>query len=301
MRGHIISSERDRYKVLILPQETGQRAEIVLAQARGVFRDKAITPIVGDFVILEPVDAAHESYEATITAIEPRRNALVRPAVANVDQVLVVQTVIEPAINPLTFDKLLVVLEKRGLPIVICFNKSDRVTADVMAVWKSRYEKAGYPVVITAAALCEGLPELQAHLQGRTTAIAGPSGAGKSTIIHALTGDDAAEVGGLSRKTDRGKQTTRRINLFAIDEQTFIFDTPGFSSMDMRDFSDPMALQDCFPEIAKHRRDCKFRDCIHRREPGCAVRAAVERGEIDRERLNSYHALFDEIVNHRHY
>lgn len=295
--GHIISSEKDRYLVCLDTEGADlSTAKTVSCQGRGVFRDKSITPTVGD-----RVEIRIEGDEGVIVRVLERRNLLFRPPVANIDLVLVVQTIVEPEINPLSLDKLLAVIEKRRLPIIICFNKIDRVGGLILNEWLDRYQSAGYPVFHINALTGEGIDRLMDELRGKITAIAGPSGAGKSTLIRRLSGDSGVEVGELSQKTARGKQTTRRIRLFDIGQASYIFDTPGFSSLDLRDFNAGTDLVSCFPDIQKYARDCRFRNCSHRKEPGCRVRESVERGEIDPLRYKNYLTLFEEVEANRPY
>lgn len=295
--GYIVSSEKDLYQVRIQADEEGPIEHFtVTSQGRGVFREKKITPTVGDKV---KVDIQEET--STIVEIFPRKNLLFRPPVANIDQVLVVQTINEPNINPLAFDKLLVVVEKRELPILLAFNKIDRVSNEDLDEWRRRYEKAFYPVFSVNALTGEGMGDLETALAKKITAIAGPSGAGKSTLIRRLSGDDSVNVGALSAKTSRGRQTTRKIQLYEINEDSYIFDTPGFSSLDLRDFEASIEIGDCFPEIRKFQDECKFRNCTHRSEPACAIREKVDQCDIDPLRYQNYLSLFEEIEANRPY
>lgn len=285
-KGHIISSEKDRY---LLAVTIDGREESRYAKGRGVFREKDVRPMVGDYVEWEQAEGAAE---ATITRVLPRKNALLRPPVANVDQVLVVQTLVEPEVNALQLDRLLAVLEARYFPIVLCFNKIDRVEETKLDEWVRRYTLAEYPLFTVNALTGERVAPLWEALRGKVTAIAGPSGAGKSTLIRRLSGEESIVVGNLSQKTARGKQTTRTSRLFALDSRTFIFDTPGFSSLDLRDFQSTGDLAQAFPEIRRHQKSCRFRDCTHRKEPGCAVKKAVAAGEMDAVRYQSYLTLY---------
>lgn len=294
--GHIISSEKDRYEIAV-EIEAGERS-FIYAKGRGVFREQGIRPMIGDFVEWQK-DPQDE--EATMIRILPRKNQLLRPPVANVDQVLVVQTIQEPAINALQLDKLLAVLEVRGLHVLLCFNKIDRVDGEMLKRWQRRYEKAGYPVFSINAVTGENVAPLLAALDGKLTAIAGPSGAGKSTLIRRLSGEASIVVGDLSQKTARGRQTTRTSRLFPIGPSAYIFDTPGFSSLDLRDFETPEKLSSAFREIRRVQGDCRFRNCTHRKEPGCRVKEDVEAGRMDWERYQSYLTLYEEIEKKKAY
>ncbi|MDD7593656.1 MAG: ribosome small subunit-dependent GTPase A [Peptoniphilaceae bacterium] len=287
--GHIISSEKDRYAIAT----AGAEGETIrYAKGRGVFREKDVRPMVGDYVEWVQEENA---LEGTITRVLPRKNALVRPPVANVDQVLVVQTLVEPEVNALQLDRLLAVLEIRAFPIVLCFNKIDRVDEGSLKAWVKRYALAGYPIFAINAVTGENVGPLGDALRGKVTAIAGPSGAGKSTLIRRLSGETSIAIGDLSKKTSRGRQTTRTSRLFTIGPASYIFDTPGFSSLDLRDFSTPDSLALAFPEIRRLVGQCRFRDCTHRKEPDCAVKRAVEAGEMDAVRYASYRTLYQMI------
>ena len=233
--------------------------------------------------------------------MEARRNELLRPPVVNVDQVLIVQSIIEPAINPLFFDKLLCVLEKRNIPILIAFSKSDRLSVAMCREWRTRYEKAGYPVHFISSQSGEGIAALESALHDRMTVLAGPSGAGKSTLIRTLTGHCDVLIGALSQKTVRGKQTTRNARIYLLEQGGYLVDTAGFTSLDLRDFTKAEELAACFPEMASLHGNCKFRDCTHRKEPGCAVVQAVAEGRIDQKRYENYLALFQEIEKMNRY
>lgn len=295
--GFIVSAEKDRYFVHLNSNEGFSRENRIQCQGRGVFREKGIIPMVGDRVevVLSDED------EGIIVDILERKNELIRPPVANIDQVLILQSIEEPKINALSMDKLLLAIEKRDLAIIICFNKIDLIEDQVLEEWNQRYRKAGYKVLNISASLGKGVDELNKELQGKITAIAGPSGAGKSTFIRYVTGDESVQIGELSEKTSRGKQTTRNIELYQIAEDSFIFDTPGFSSLNLKDFESGLELAQYFPEIDYYKDQCKFRNCTHRKEPGCQVREEVETGQIDSLRYENYLYLFEEVEANRPY
>lgn len=289
-RGHIISAEKDRYE--LAPTQDSDWTGRVFARGRGVLRERDLRPMIGDYVLWTK---AEQDEEATIMEVLPRKNQLLRPPVANVDQVLVVETLVEPVVNALQLDKLLAVLEKRHFPILLCFTKMDCTAKALRETWEARYRPTGYPLFFIYSLHGTGLTELENVLEGRMTAIAGPSGAGKSTLIQRLSGEQSIVIGELSEKTARGKQTTRTSRLFSLGEKTFIFDTPGFSTLDLRDFSNPAELAAVFPEMARIKEKCQFRNCSHRREPHCAIKEAIARGEIAQERYASYLRLYDEM------
>ena len=291
MQGHIIAAEKDLYRVHFEREEIPE----LLCSARGVFRNREESPVVGDRVVCRKTTPG----QGVIEHILPRKNVLFRPPVANIDSILIVQTVHEPKLNPYNLDKLLLVMERTALPIYLCFNKIDRVHAQELRAWTQLYEQIGYPVFSVNALTGEGIAALYTALAGRITAIAGPSGAGKSTLIRYLSGDGRAESGSLSEKTKRGRQTTRRIHLFQIGENSYIFDTPGFSSLDLRDFSSGMEVAALFREF-HGLSDCRFRNCTHRKEPGCRVREALENKTIAPSRYENYKLFFEEAERNRH-
>ena len=237
---------------------------IVVCRAKGILRYRKTPPLIGDDVTL----TVDETGAGNIEEILPRKNALVRPAVANVDQAL------------------------------ICFNKQDLADASEAEQLASIYRECAAGVFVTQASKPGSADRLREALHGKTTVLAGPSGVGKSTIMNALHPDANMEVGGLSRKILRGKQTTRHTQLFQIESNTFLCDTPGFSSLYLPDIT-PDELADYYPEFASFSGQCRYPDCIHRREPECAVRAAVENGTIAKERYDSYCLLYEELSGTR--
>lgn len=275
--------------------EDGEKSFFINCQARGVFREKSLKPIVGDRVLVEVQNSQNLGI---ITKILPRKNIMNRPPVANVDQFLLVQSLVEPSISSISFDKILVAIEKRGLSTIICFNKSDRIDDSEIEIWQKRYKNIGYKVFVTSVCENRGISELKKELKGRITAIAGPSGVGKSSIISLFTGKDL-DVGSISRKTHRGKQTTRKTKLYSLDAESFIFDTPGFSSLKLDEIENAYELASYFPEMRALRGDCKFRNCRHLMEPSCAIKKAIQDGDIDPKRYESYVSILKEIEENR--
>lgn len=261
--------------------------EIFECKARGVFRKEKITPMVGDNVEIEV-----KGGKGSIVKILPRKNELVRPAVANVDTLVLVVAATSPEPNLMLIDKMLVYAEKCGITAVICINKTDLTQRDDI---KDIYENAGYRVICTSAEKDENLDELKELIKGRVTAFSGLSGVGKSSILNILT-DANMETGSLSEKIERGKHTTRHVELISISDG-FVFDTPGFSSLELPELT-LEELSECFPEIDKYSGDCKFRGCSHIKDQGCAVKEAVERGEISSERYKSFCEM-GEIIRSR--
>lgn len=294
LRGHIVESEKDLYRVNC---EVDGDQVCIPCKGRGAFRDKNLRPYVGDLV---EITRRKDSPEGIIEEIFPRKNLLLRPPVANVDQVLLVQTIEEPSLNPLALDKTLVSIEKRKLPILLCFNKMDRASEKDLEDWTRLYRSIGYPTLRTNALTGEGLDPLIQALQGKISALAGPSGAGKSSLVAKMTGLDV-EVGGLSSKILRGRQTTRKICLFKIGRNGYLFDTPGFSTLSLEEIEDTGQVEDFFPEFRYLNEACKFRNCLHRKEPACAVKKALDQGTIHPSRYRSYLKILEEVEASRSY
>ena len=257
--------------------------EIIECKARGKFRKEHITPIIGDEVEIEVKNG-----KGAITKIYERKNSLIRPAVANIDVIVVVVASKDP--DPATFvtDKMLVNAEINGIPSIVCINKSDLAnTSELYDI----YTCAGYKTVCVSALENNGLDELFEIIKGKTAAFAGVSGVGKSTILSRITGMEL-ETGTVSDKISRGKHTTRHVELFKMRGGGYVLDTPGFSSIEAEDIS-LQDLESCFPEILKHSSNCRFRGCAHIGEPDCAVKNAVLGGVIPQSRYESYKELYE--------
>lgn len=265
---------------------------IYQSKAKGLFRKEKIKPLVGDEV---RITVTHEKdMEANIEEIFPRKNELYRPAVANVDQVLVVMAFADPDPDYGVLDRFLVQMEIAGIHTVICFNKDDLAASGRAEEVKSVYESAGYEVVMASVKEKKGLEELSKKAAGKTTVLAGPSGVGKSSIVNHLSSEKIMETGEISEKLKRGKNTTRHAQLVVIGENTYICDTPGFTSFEAENISSS-ELRRYFPEIWKYEGECRFNGCAHDKEPDCRVKEAVGRGSISRFRYDSYIRLFSEL------
>ncbi len=270
--------------------------EVLTCKARGLFRKRGEKPLVGD---LAEVEAAQTSEsEANIVTLLPRKNRLIRPAVSNVDQALVVMAVRTPDPQFYLLDQYLVTMELQEIPAAILFTKEDLDRGE-LADYRSRYETAGYPVFSVSAENGSGLEALRAHLAGKTTVLAGPSGVGKSTLTNLLCPAANMETGELSRKNLRGKQTTRHTELFCLGENSYLLDTPGFTAVEV--WGDTEAFKQAFPEIRALEGQCRFTGCNHGAEPDCAVKAAVARGEIAASRYESYRKMAEESAERRKY
>lgn len=260
-------------------------------RAKGVFRSRKIKPLVGDdveFTILN-----EEQSEGTIDEILPRKNELIRPASANVDQALVVFAVTHPEPNLNLLDRFLVMMGVQNVPVLICFNKIDLCEEERMESYRSIYEKAGYQVVFISTYDQSGMARLKELLKGKTTVLAGPSGVGKSSLTNFLLPEAAMETGGISKKIQRGKHTTRHSQLFCVEEETYLMDTPGFSSLylDMN----PQELKTYFGEFAHYEDACKFLGCVHVGEKVCGVKSAVQEGILSKSRYSNYLLIYEEL------
>ena len=265
-------------------------------KAKGVFRNRKIKPLVGDNVEIEILD--EEKNLGNIEDILPRFNWLNRPAVANVDQTVIIFAVSAPAPNFNLLDRFLINMEQHEVPTVICFNKVDlegfRQSEDICR----SYTKSGYEVLFISAESGYGIDVLEAVIKGKTTVFAGPSGVGKSSTLNSLFPDANVQTGGLSEKIQRGKHTTRHSELMFVDDDTYIMDTPGFSSL-YTEGIDAEDLKLYFPEIAAYTGTCKFNMCNHISEPGCLVKKAVSDGRISKMRYDDYVMIYNELKEKR--
>ena len=242
-------------------------------KAKGKFRNNKIKPLVGDNVEVDILDSLEK--KGNIVKILSRENDLIRPLVANVDQAMIVFAVKKPDPNLNLLDRFLVMMEYQNIETIICFNKIDIGNEKFMEELKNTYNNAGYKVLFASATENEGVEEIKKLLYGKTTVLAGPSGVGKSSMLNALTNEDKMETGKISEKIGRGKHTTRHSEIFNMDKESYIVDTPGFSSMFVPGMTKEK-LQDCFPEMAQYEPECKFGGCAHINEPICGVKELEE-------------------------
>lgn len=292
MQGKIIKGIAGFYYVNVV--ESG----VYECKAKGVFRKEKIKPLVGDNVRIEILD--EENKTGNIVEIFPRKNELIRPAVANIDQALVVFAVTKPTPHFNLLDRFLVMMERKEIPVVLCFNKKDIATSPEIAELEAIYEKCGYPIVFTSALEQENIEEIRRLLLKKTTAIAGPSGVGKSSLINLLQNQVQMETGTISRKIERGKHTTRHSELIAVDADSYIMDTPGFSSLYVNEF-EKEELKYYFREFASYEGQCRFQGCDHVHEPGCAVKEALEEGKIHPVRYKNYLEMYTELKEKKRY
>ena len=273
-------------------------AGLVECKAKGIFRKEQIKPLVGDMVEIELTD--EEKLLGNIVKILPRKNTLIRPASANIDQALVIFAIVKPDPNYTLLDRFLITMEQQNLPAIICFNKKDIATEEERQELIAAYGGCGYQVLFVSGIQNDGLDEIKAHLKGKTTVVAGPSGVGKSTIINALYPAARMETGEISRKIERGRHTTRHAELFALSDDTFIMDTPGFTSLNIGEM-EKEELQGFYPEFAEYEKDCKFGGCAHISEPVCGVKEALAEGKISRVRYDNYVMLYEEVKSRKKY
>lgn len=292
MQGKIIKGIAGFYYV---HTETGGVYE---CKAKGVFRKDKQKPLVGDNVELDILD--EDKKLGHIAAILPRQNDLIRPAVANVDQALIIFAVTKPEPNFNLLDRFLILMEQKGLPCIICFNKQDLFSEEEKQELSQIYAKAGHTVLFVSALLKQGVDELTRLLEGKTTTVAGPSGVGKSSIINCLQPDVQMETGAISEKIERGKHTTRHSEIIPVNENTYLVDTPGFSSLLLFDL-EKEELAQFYYEFAEYEPECKFIGCSHTHEPVCGVKQALDNGKISPIRYKNYCLLYEELAAKKKY
>lgn len=290
MKGKIIRGVAGFYVV----ESAGKRC---MCRARGLFRRKGIKPLVGDLIRAE--EAVTEESEASIVEIFPRKNVLLRPAVSNIDQALVVLALRSPEPRLYLLDEYLLTMEKQNIPAAVLWNKTDLNEGNLLERYTEIYRRAGYRVLSLSTRTGEGMEELWAFLRGKTTVLAGPSGVGKSSLTNLLCPEVSMEVGEISRKISRGKQTTRHTELFPLGEESYLLDTPGFTSVRVE--TDEEELRTLFPELLLREGQCRFTGCRHLSEPDCAVKEAVAGGLIPPSRYESYQKLMRELSERRKY
>lgn len=267
-------------------------------KAKGIFRNRKIKPLVGDNVEITILD--EEEREGNIDAILPRINDLVRPAVANVDQALVIFAITQPDPNLNLLDRFLVMMERSAIPVTIVFNKIDLSDEALMEQYRMIYEKAGYQVLFISTYDSCGMEQIRELIRGKTTVLAGPSGVGKSSLMNVLQPGAQMETGVISTKIQRGKHTTRHSELFCVEADTYMMDTPGFSSMYIENM-EPNELKGYFPEFGEYEDACRFLGCVHVGELVCGVKQAAKEGQISKSRYDNYLLLYQELKDKRRY
>lgn len=260
---------------------------LISCRARGILRKEGNSPLTGDLV-----EITVERGKGMVEKVLPRKNSFVRPAVANIDALVVFAANVNPVTEPYLIDRVAAIAGDQEVPVYLCVNKCDLdPAADLVRI----YENAGFPVICTSAETGEGVEGLRQLLKGKLTAFTGNSGVGKSSILNRLCPELNLATGEVSEKLGRGRHTTRHVELYQLGEDTFVADTPGFSSFDTDQMEVILKenLQYAFPDFGKYIGSCQFHDCSHRKEPGCAVRAAWEHGEIEKTRYDSYLKLYE--------
>ena len=286
MQGKIIKGIAGFYYVDVA--ESG----IYECKAKGIFRKEKKKPLVGDNVEIEVLDEKEKI--GNLIQILPRKNELIRPAAANVDQALVIFAVRQPDPNYQLLDRFLITMEQQEIPSIICFNKKDLAEQEELDQMYQIYSSCGYQVLLTSAEQEKGISRIRKILEGKTTVVAGPSGVGKSSLTNLLQEEVSMETGEISKKLKRGRHTTRHAQLLTVGEHTYLMDTPGFSSL----FVEGMEKEELrfhYPEFTEYEGKCRFQGCVHVHEPECAVKQAVEKGKIHRQRYENYVSFYEEL------
>ena len=260
---------------------------VIECRARGRFRRQDQSPLVGDFVRI-----TRQADKGVLEALLPRKNAFIRPAVANIDQLVVLASCAIPVTEPFLIDRVLAIARLQNVPALVVVNKDDLAPAQPLA---EIYRRAGVPVLVTSAETGEGIGALREALAGKLSCLTGNSGVGKSSLLNRACPQLSLPVGEVSEKLGRGRHTTRHIELYSLGTDTFVADTPGFSAFDTErmELVHKEQLQYAFPEFAPYLGHCQFPDCAHRKEPGCAVRKALAEGKIGQTRYSSYERLYE--------
>ncbi len=265
-------------------------------KARGLLRKQNIKPLIGDNVTIDILQ--NQAFKGNIIDILNRKNQLIRPTVANIEQVMIVFSVSSPKPNLNLLDRFIILIEKENIPISICFNKIDTLPFEEIEKMKMVYENIGYEVYLTSTENGAGLKALSAALAGKTTVFAGPSGVGKSSILNTMQDEVTMETGEISQKSQRGKHTTRHAQLICYDETSYVVDTPGFSSLYIEDITES-DLKKFFVEFSEYSNECRFLSCNHINEPDCAVKRAIDNNNIAQSRYDNYCIIYDELKNLR--
>ena len=292
MQGKIIKGIGGFYYIHI------EHQGIYECKAKGIFRNRKVKPMVGDNVEIDILDETDK--KGNIRDILPRKNELIRPAVANIDQALVFFAAAQPEPNLGLLDRFLIQMTYKHSPTLIGFNKCDLIDRSRREELENIYRACGYPMLFVSVKESLEMNELKTLLNGKTTVLAGPSGVGTSSLMNWLVPEAGMETGAVSEKIKRGRHTTRHSELFYLGEETYLFDTPGFSSLYLNDFTDE-TLKLYFPEFLSYEEECRFAGCNHLNEPDCGVKRALKEGKISRVRYESYTQMYQELKEQRRY
>ena len=273
-------------------------SRIFECKARGVFRKDDIKPLPGDEVDFEIVD--DEKLIGNITFIHPRKNTLLRPAVTNIDQALLIFAMTEPEPSFNLIDRLLVYYKYNNIPVKIVFNKTDLVSSEQITKYSEIYSRSEVEIYFVSILEKEGVDLIKKILNEKTTVVTGPSGVGKSTFINYIIPEAEMETASISEKLKRGRHTTRHTEIFFVDHDTFVLDTPGFTSFYLEGI-EPNELKNYYPEFSPYDEECKFEDCAHIREDVCGVKNATNIGQINKLRYDNYRLIYSELKSQRKY
>lgn len=272
--------------------DSGGPEDLYECRAKGGFRKEKVKPLVGDDVLIQVT--SEEKRFGNIQEILPRKNMLIRPEVANVDQALVIFAMTDPAPNLNLLDRFLVMMERQGVDTAICFNKQDLVSREEEKRLEQIYERCVHQVLFVSSKEDNGIDRIRDLLQCKTSVLAGPSGVGKSSILNQIYPEAESKTGEISEKIGRGKHTTRHSELFCIGEGTYLFDTPGFSSLRIPEM-EKEELKHYFAEFTPYGEQCRFMGCTHTHEPDCKVKEALEKGIISSVRYENYIQMYEEL------
>jgi len=292
MQGKIIKGIAGFYYVHVV--ESG----VYECKAKGVFRKNKQKPLVGDDVIIEVI--SEDEMTGNIVTLLPRHSELLRPAVSNVDQAIVYFAAVHPEPNYNLLDRFLIRMEMEGIPVILVFNKKDLIDEEKEAAIRDIYKDSGYPLMFISTVTGQGVSELRDTLLNKTSTLAGPSGVGKSSLVNLIQEGVMMETGEISKKIERGKHTTRHSELIHIEGQSYIMDTPGFSTLFINEL-EKEELKEYYPEYLKNSSECRFMGCNHMEEPGCKVKEMVSEGLLSQLRYDNYRLLFSELKNIKRY
>lgn len=267
-------------------------------RARGLFREDNITPLVGDKVLIRINEEDGTGY---IEEIMVRKSELIRPPVANVTQAIIVMSIKKPDINFWLLDRFIILAEHQNLNIIICLNKVDLTKREEITSILDIYKNTSYPIVKTSTKTGEGIEDLKEYLKDQVTVVAGPSGVGKSSLLNQIKPGLELKTGDVSKKTTRGRHTTRHVELIDLGSNSYVLDSPGFSSLNLDFIESEEELSRYFNEIDEFATSCKFINCLHFKEPGCEVKKQVEKGRISPVRYENYLKFLEEIKSIRRY